>query len=207
MKGKFITFEGCEGVGKSTQLRFLQKYLDDNGVKYFFTREPGGSSVSEQIRAVILDGKNTAMTDECEALLYAASRVQLLDEIIKPRLDNGELVFCDRFVDSSLAYQGYARGLGYEFVERINDYALKNFMPDYTVFLNLPPKLAFMRKGGADKNDRLELSGAEFHDKVYKGYLELSEKFKDRFIVIDASGTKFETHEKVIRALKEKGVF
>ena len=207
MKGKFITFEGCEGVGKSTQLRFLQKYLDDNGVKYFFTREPGGSSVSEQIRAVILDGKNTAMTDECEALLYAASRVQLLDEIIKPRLDNGELVFCDRFVDSSLAYQGYARGLGYEFVERINDYALKNFMPDYTVFLNLPPKQAFMRKGGADKNDRLELSGAEFHDKVYQGYLELSKKFSDRFIVIDASGTKFETHEKILRAIKEKGVF
>jgi dTMP kinase len=207
MKGKFITFEGCEGVGKSTQLRFLQKYLDDNGVKYFFTREPGGSSVSEQIRSVILDGKNTAMTDGCEALLYAASRVQLLDEIIKPRLDNGELVFCDRFVDSSLAYQGYARGLGYEFVERINDYALKNFMPDYTVFLNLPPKQAFMRKGGADKNDRLELSGAEFHEKVYQGYLELAKKFKDRFIVIDATGTKFETHEKIIRALKEKGVF
>lgn len=206
MKGKFITFEGCEGVGKSTQLRLLQKYLDDNGIKYFFTREPGGSSVSEQIRAVILDGKNTTMTDECEALLYAASRVQLLDEIIKPRLQNGELVFCDRFVDSSLAYQGYARGLGYEFVSRINDYALKNFTPDYTVFLNLPPNQAFLRKGGADKNDRLELSGAEFHDKVYKGYLELAEKFKDRFIVIDASGTKFQTHDKIVRALKEKGV-
>jgi dTMP kinase len=206
MKGKFITFEGCEGVGKSTQLRLLQKHLDDNGIKYFFTREPGGSSVSEQIRAVILDGKNTTMTDECEALLYAASRVQLLDEIIKPRLQNGELVFCDRFVDSSLAYQGYARGLGYEFVSRINDYALKNFTPDYTVFLNLPPNQAFLRKGGADKNDRLELSGAEFHDKVYKGYLELAEKFKDRFIVIDASGTKFQTHEKIVRALKGKGV-
>lgn len=206
MKGKFITFEGCEGVGKSTQLRFLQKYLDDNGIKYYFTREPGGSSVSEQIRKVILDGKNIAMTDECEALLYAASRVQLLDEIIKPKLDAGELVFCDRFVDSSLAYQGYARGLGYEFVERINDYAIRNFTPDYTVFLNLPPKQAFMRKGGADKTDRLELSGAEFHDKVYKGYLELAKRFSDRYIVIDASGSKFETHGKVIAALKEKGV-
>lgn len=206
MKGKFITFEGCEGVGKSTQLRFLQKYLDDNGIKYYFTREPGGSSVSEQIRKVILDGKNTAMTDECEALLYAASRVQLLDEIIKPKLDAGELVFCDRFVDSSLAYQGYARGLGYEFVERINDYAIRNFTPDYTVFLNLPPKQAFMRKGGVDKNDRLELSGAKFHDKVYKGYLELAKRFSNRYIVIDASGSKFETHAKVIEALKEKGV-
>ncbi len=206
MKGKFITFEGCEGVGKSTQLRFLQKYLDDNGIKYFFTREPGGSSVSEQIRAVILDGKNTTMTDECEALLYAASRVQLLDEIIKPKLQAGELVFCDRFVDSSLAYQGYARGLGLEFVERINDYAIRNFTPDYTVFLNLPPKQAFMRKGGADKNDRLELSGAEFHEKVYNGYLELAKKYSDRYIVIDASGTKYETHDKVVAALKEKGV-
>ncbi len=206
MKGKFITFEGCEGVGKSTQLRFLKQYLDEKGIQYFFTREPGGSSVSEQIRAVILDGKNTTMTDECEALLYAASRVQLLDEIIKPRLDNGELVFCDRFVDSSLAYQGYARGLGLEFVERINDYAMRNFTPDYTVFLNLPPRQAFMRKGGADKNDRLELSGVDFHDKVYEGYLKLAERFKDRYIVIDASGTKYETHQKVIDALKEKGI-
>jgi len=147
------------------------------------------------------------MTDECEALLYAASRVQLLDEIIKPRLDAGELVFCDRFVDSSLAYQGYARGLGVEFVERINDYAIKNFCPDYTVFLNLPPKLAFMRKGGADKNDRLELSGFEFHEKVYEGYLKLAEKYKDRYIVIDASGRKDETHQKIIDALKSRGIF
>lgn len=204
--GKFITFEGCEGVGKSTQLRLLQAYLNERGIKYFFTREPGGSSVSEQIRKVILDGKNTTMTDECEALLYAASRVQLLKEIIKPRLDNGELVFCDRFVDSSLAYQGYARGLGVEFVERINDYAINNFTPDYTVFLNLAPKYAFMRKGGADKNDRLELSGFEFHEKVYEGYLALAKKYKDRFIVIDASGKKEETHQKIISALKERGI-
>lgn len=204
--GKFITFEGCEGVGKSTQLRLLQAYLNERGIKYFFTREPGGSSVSEQIRKVILDGKNTTMTDECEALLYAASRVQLLKEIIKPRLDNGELVFCDRFVDSSLAYQGYARGLGVEFVERINDYAINNFTPDCTIFLNLAPKYAFMRKGGADKNDRLELSGFEFHEKVYEGYLALAKKYKDRFIVIDASGKKEETHQKIISALKERGI-
>ena len=204
--GKFITFEGCEGVGKSTQLRLLQAYLNERGIKYFFTREPGGSSVSEQIRKVILDGKNTTMTDECEALLYAASRVQLLKEIIKPRLDNGELVFCDRFVDSSLAYQGYARGLGVEFVERINDYAINNFTPDCTIFLNLAPKYAIMRKGGADKNDRLELSGFEFHEKVYEGYLALAKKYKDRFIVIDASGKKEETHQKIINALKERGI-
>lgn len=206
MRGKFITFEGCEGVGKSRQLKMLQDYLDENNIDYYFTREPGGSRVSEQIRNVILDGKNVSMTDECEALLYAASRVQLLDEIIKPKLENGELIFCDRYVDSSLAYQGKARGLGYAFIEKINDYALKNFIPDYTLFLNLPPEQAFLRKGGVDKTDRLELSGMEFHRKVYEGYLELAERYKNRFIVIDASGTKEQTHEKIKKALIERGV-
>lgn len=206
MKGKFITFEGCEGVGKSRQIRLLEDYLNNNGIKYYLTREPGGTTVSEQIRKVILDGKNQTMTDECEALLYAAARVQLLKENVKPRLDNGELVLCDRYIDSSFAYQGYARGLGVDFVEKINDYAVKNFMPDYTLFLKLPPEVAFKRKGGVDKNDRLELSGREFHDKVYAGYLDLAEKYKDRIIVIDASGEKEETHAKIIKALKEKGV-
>ena len=162
MKGTFITFEGCEGVGKSRQIKLLEEYLQKNNVKYYLTREPGGTPVSEQIRNVILDGKNVSMTDECEALLYAAARVQLLKEVVKPRLERGELVLCDRYVDSSLAYQGYARGLGAEFVEKINDYAVKNFMPDYTIFLSLTPEQAFLRKGGADKGDRLELSGIEY---------------------------------------------
>lgn len=206
MKGKFITFEGCEGVGKSRQIKFLEEYLIKNGIQYYLTREPGGTPVSEQIRSVILDGKNTTMTDECEALLYAAARVQLLKENVKPRLEKGELVLCDRYIDSSLAYQGYARGLGVDFVEKINDYAIKNFMPDYTVFLKLPPEVAFKRKGGVDKNDRLELSGIEFHNKVYQGYLDLAKRYPERFIVIDASGEKEETHAKIISALKEKGV-
>lgn len=206
MKGKFITFEGCEGVGKSRQIKMLERYLSDNNIKYFLTREPGGTNVSEQIRSVILDGRNTTMTDECEALLYAAARVQLLKEEIAPRLEKGELVLCDRYVDSSLAYQGYARGLGVQFVEKINDYAIKNFIPDYTVFLNLPPEQAFKRKGGVDKTDRLELSGMEFHNKVYQGYLDLARLNPERFIVIDASGEREETHEKIISALKAKGV-
>ena len=206
MKGKFITFEGCEGVGKSRQIKFLEEYLSANGIEYYLTREPGGTPVSEQIRGVILDGKNVSMTDECEALLYAAARVQLLKETIGPLLDKGTLVFCDRYIDSSLAYQGYARGLGVDFVEKINDYAIKNFMPDYTIFLNLPPEEAFKRKGGVDKTDRVELSGKEFHDKVYKGYLDLAKRYPERFIVIDASGEKHQTHQKIINALKEKGV-
>ncbi len=202
----FITFEGCEGVGKSRQIHMLEEYLKQNNIKYYLTREPGGTPVSEQIRSVILDGKNVSMTDECEALLYAAARVQLLKEKVAPKLESGELVLCDRYIDSSLAYQGFARGLGTEFVEKINDYAIKNFMPDYTIFLNLTPEQAFKRKGGVDKTDRLELSGIEFHNKVYGGYLELSKKYKDRFIVIDASGERHETHQKIINALKEKGV-
>ena len=206
MKGIFITFEGCEGVGKSRQIQLLEDYLKLNNIEYFLTREPGGTPVSEQIRKVILDGKNVSMTDECEALLYASARVQLLKEKVKPLLDAGKLVLCDRYIDSSFAYQGYARGLGVDFVEKINDYAIKNFMPDYTLFLNLTPELAFKRKGGVDKNDRLELSGIDFHNKVYNGYLELSKRYKDRFIVIDASGEKMETHAKIISALKEKGV-
>ncbi len=206
MKGTFITFEGCEGVGKSRQIRFLEEYLQKHNVEYYLTREPGGTAVSEQIRSVILDGKNVSMTDECEALLYAAARVQLLKEKIKPLLDEGKLVLCDRYIDSSFAYQGYARGLGADFVEKINDYAIKNFMPDYTLFLSLEPELAFKRKGGVDKTDRLELSGMDFHKKVYQGYVELSKKYSDRFIVIDASGEKEQTHQKIISALKEKGI-
>ena len=202
----FITFEGCEGVGKSRQIRLLEEYLKQNKINYYLTREPGGTAVSEQIRNVILDGKNVDMTDECEALLYAAARVQLLKENVAPRLEKGELVLCDRYIDSSLAYQGYARGLGVEFVEKINDYAIKNFMPNYTIFLSLTPEQAFKRKGGADKTDRLELSGMEFHNKVYQGYLDLSKKYSDRFIVIDASGEIKQTHQKIINALKEKGV-
>ena len=206
MKGKFVTFEGCEGVGKSRQISLLREYLDKKNIPYYMTREPGGTGVSEQIRKVILDGNNLAMTDECEALLYAASRVQLLKEEIAPRLANGELVFCDRYVDSSLAYQGRARGLGYDFVEKINEYAIKNFMPDCTLFLKLTPEQAFKRKGGVDKGDRLELSGMQFHNEVYNGYVELSEKYSERFAVIDASGTKEETHQKIINALKTRGI-
>ena len=206
MKGKFITFEGCEGVGKSRQIQLLEEYLIKNGIKYYFTREPGGTEISEQIRAIILDGKNLAMTNECEALLYAAARVQLIKEEIEPRLNRGELVFCDRYVDSSLAYQGKARGLGYDFIKAINSYAFNGFMPDLTIFLNLSPEEAFKRKGGADIADRVELSGIEFHRKVYEGYLELARENPNRFSVIDASGTREQTSGKIIAALKEKGI-
>ncbi|MDE6104979.1 MAG: dTMP kinase, partial [Clostridia bacterium] len=139
MIGKFITFEGCEGSGKSTQLKLLSEYLTSIGVDFILTREPGGSGISEDIRKIILNGKNTAMCDECEALLYAAARIQHLREVIAPALEAGKLVVCDRYVYSSLAYQGYARGLGEKFVEEINAAALSDYPPDMTVFLDISP--------------------------------------------------------------------
>lgn len=206
MRGKFITFEGCEGSGKSTQVALFKDYLEKNNIEYVFTREPGGTEISEKIREIILDVNNSAMCDECEALLYSASRIQLIKEKILPELDKGKLVLCDRFIDSSLAYQGYARGLGEEFILEINKKAMELCSPDYTIFLNISSEEAFKRKGGADKDDRLELSGADFHHKVYEGYLKVAEKYSERVIKIDCSGSKFNTHENIIKALKDRGV-
>lgn len=205
MSGKFITFEGCEGSGKSTQLRLLSEKLDAAGVDYILTREPGGSAIAEEIRKIILDGKNSAMTDECEALLYAAARVQNLKEVILPALEEGKLVVCDRYVDSSLAYQGYARGLGTAFIEQINAPALTQFVPDCTIFLDISPAAAFERKHGADSNDRIERLGLAFHSKVYEGYLRLAEKYP-RICPVDCSGSKWETSDKIYALLKEKGI-
>lgn len=207
MKGKFITFEGGEGVGKSKQISMLKEYLDSHKIKYIMTREPGGTRISEKIREIILSKSNSEMTDHTEALLYASARVQLIDELIIPKLNEGYIVFCDRYIDSSFAYQAYARGLGYEFVKSINSYAIEKAMPDYTIFLNLDTESAFKRKGGVDKNDRVELSGMEFHKKVYEGYLQLLRNDdKGRIINVDCSGSRDETHEKIINALKKVGV-
>lgn len=205
MRGKFVTFEGCEGSGKSTQIRLLGEKLAEAGVDFVITREPGGSDVAEQIRKIILDGRNTAMCDECEALLYAAARVQHLREIVVPALDAGKLVVCDRYVDSSLAYQGAARGLGYDYISEINSSALKEYAPDLTVFLNISPQAAFERKHGADEDDRMEALGLRFHEKVYNGYLGLIEKFP-RICPVECGGSKWETNEKIFNLLKDKGV-
>lgn len=203
----FLTIEGCEGVGKTYHTRRLKQYCIDNNIDALFTREPGGSEVAEKIRKVILDSANVQMTDWCEAFLYCASRVQHLEEIVAPALKNGKIVFCDRFVDSSYAYQGVARGLGLNKVMELNALAVGEYMPQYTIFLNLDQQSAFKRKGGADKNDRLELMDFSFHQKVYEGYCQLAKTFEDRYIVIDASGSKDETFEKIISALKQRKVF
>ena len=149
-RGKFITFEGCDGCGKSTQLKLLSEYLTKNGVAHIFTREPGGGKISEAIREILLNGKNAEMTDECEALLYAAARAQHLRDRVEPALAEGKLVVCDRYVDSSFAYQAFARGLGFDFIEKINAFATEHYLPDCTIFFDLTPEEAFQRKHGAD---------------------------------------------------------
>lgn len=206
IKGKFVTLEGCEGAGKSAQLRLLKAFLDENGIDYVSTREPGGTPAAEDIRAIILDVKNSDMPAECEALLYAAARAEHVKNKILPALNDGKLVLCDRYIDSSLAYQVYARGLDYEFVYGINHYAVENCMPDLTLFLDISPEKAFARKGGVDTADRLEMEGAQFHQKVYEGYLKLAERFPQRFIRVRCDGTKFETSERIIGILRDYNI-
>ena len=201
MKGLFITFEGCEGSGKSTQIELYRNYLERKNIEYLFVREPGGTEISEKIRSIILDVNNSEMCDEAEALLYASARAQLIKEKILPAIEEGKLVLCDRYIDSSFAYQAYARGLGMDFISKINSYAIENCMPTKTVFLNISSKDAFLRKGGADKDDRLELSGEDFHQRVYDGYVSLSKIYPERFIMINCLGEKEQTHKNIIEAL------
>lgn len=206
-KGKFITLEGCEGVGKSTQTRFLKEYCIKNSILAFFTREPGGTDIAEKIRHIVLDADNKDMDSITELLLYIASRRQHTEKLIKEKLEQGCIVFCDRYIDSTMAYQGYARGLDKDMIAKLNEWAMGDTKIDYTIFMNVSPRDGFSRKGGVDKSDRLELEGVEFHKKVYEGFCAIASNEPKRVINIVASGTKFETHDKIVKALKERGVF
>lgn len=200
---RFITFEGCEGVGKSTQIRLLAEELENRKIPYVVTREPGGSKIAESIRRIILDAGNSDMDDLCELFLYLAARAQHLKDIVRPALEEGKLVICDRYIDSTFAYQGYGKGLNADTVEALNRVAIGDLIPDLTFFLDLPPESSFSRKGGPDRDDRLELLARSFHEKVYAGYLEISERAPGRFLRVDASGSIEETQAK-IRALMGK---
>ena len=204
-RGYFVTLEGGEGSGKSTQLGLLEDYLSKGGYDVIFTREPGGTPISEKIRKILLGGENTEMCDETEALLFAAARVQHIKEKILPAVAAGKTVVCDRYVHSSLVYQGYARGLG-DFVEKVNSYALENCMPDVTIFLDITPERAFARKGGADKDDRLEQSGMDFHKRVYDGYVRVAEKFPEHFVRINADRPVEDVFEDILSTLENRGV-
>ncbi len=200
-----MTFEGCEGAGKSRQIQFVKELFEERKIPYVLTREPGGPAISEKLRAFLLDVENRDMTAECEALVYAAARAQHIEQFILPALERGTTVLCDRYIDSSMAYQGYARGLGMDYIAAINRAAQKA-IPDVTIFLDLSPEAAFARKGGADKKDRLELSGMEFHRKVYEGYLRVCEANARRIVKIDCSGTKEQTRARIAAVLKERGI-
>lgn len=204
MKGSFITFEGCEGVGKTTQVDRLKRYLEKSGQPALFLREPGGTVISEKIREMLLSKENDKMNGKCEALLYSAARAQLLGEVVAPALEKGSIVVCDRFTDSTFAYQGAARGLGVDFIDELNKLTCGDIVPDVTVFLDLHPREAFARKGGADKNDRLESQSIGFHEKVYLGYKEIASRYPERFVCVDASKDADGVWEEVIALLRRR---
>ena len=201
MKGIFITLEGGEGSGKSTAINAIKDYYESLGRTVIVTREPGGIKISEQIRNIILDVNNKEMTKETETLLYAAARVQHLQERIIPALEKGYVVLCDRYIDSSFVYQGLARGVGLEAVESANIFALSH-MPDITLFLDVRPEVGLERIKGRGKLDRLDLESIEFHKGVYNGYLEICEKYKDRIVRINGEKSPEEVVEDIIKAIK-----
>lgn len=184
----FITFEGGECSGKTTIIADVCKKLNELNIEYITTREPGGIRIAEDIRSIILDVNNTDMTSECEALLYAASRMQHLSQRVIPAINEGKIVLCDRFLDSSLAYQGYARGLGMDKVLRANSFAL-DYLPGLTIFIDVLPEVALKRLSGRNKSDRLDLEAEEFHTKVYEGYQEVLRMYPDRVVRIDGNNS------------------
>ncbi len=187
MQGYFITLEGPDGSGKSTIMKLLGEYFQQKGIDFIMTREPGGTPIGEEIRNIILDYMNTDMSPETEALLYAASRGQHVHEKIIPALREGKVVLCDRFILSSLAYQGVGRGLGIEEVKRINDFALRGIYPDLILFFHVDPEVSLSRKTEKFGGDRLEREGSEFHSRVYDGYMELLEIYPEKIERIDAT--------------------
>jgi dTMP kinase len=191
-KGVFITFEGPEGAGKTTVIKELYKRLADEGLNVVLTREPGGIRIAEKIREIILDNDHEEMDAKTEALLYAAARRQHLVEKVVPALQDGTIVLCDRFVDSSLAYQGHARGLGIDEVLSINKFAIGDTMPDLTVFFDIKPEVGLARIAANENREenRLDNESIHFHESVYEGYQELIKRYSSRIHVTDASLSK-----------------
>lgn len=185
--GLFITFEGSDGSGKTTISKGVFELLQKKGYPVIYTREPGGIAIAEQIREVILNPENTEMDARTEALLYAASRRQHLIEKVLPALEAGNIVICDRFVDSSLAYQGVGRELGIDEVYKINEFAIEGHLPDATIFLQISAEEGLKRIESREYKDRLDQEELSFHYKVSKGYEMIIEKFKDRMILVDAT--------------------
>lgn len=200
-KGIFITLEGPDGAGKSTQVENIKSYFENAGREVVVSREPGGTPISEKLRNIVLDNGNAEMDDITEMLVYAAARAQHVSEKIRPALDKGSVVVCDRFVDSSIAYQGYGRNLGDQ-VGEVNRYATGGLAPDVTFFMDLDPEIGRSRIG-KDVRDRLEQQKLDFHYRVYEGYKAICEKYPERVVRIDATRTIDEIKEDIYSKLEE----
>ncbi len=202
--GKFVTFEGPDGSGKTTVSQAVCEKLQELGYPVRYTREPGGSGIAEQIRDIILDPKNIGMDVRCEALLYAASRAQHLKDIVLPALQEGTHVICDRFLDSSIAYQGYARGIGAEEVLAINQFAICGQMPVKTIYLDVSAEVGLERINSRRKeSDRLDMEGIAFHKAVCEGYRNVVKEAGERMIVIDAAKPLEEVISASLQVLRE----
>lgn len=196
--GKLISFEGCEGCGKTTQSQMLRDYLRSEGRDVLLVREPGGTPLGDRIREILLDPQAGEIRPIAEALLFAADRVQLVGDVILPFLKKGGVVLCDRFIDSSLAYQGVGRGCGLEAVKNLNEWACGNIDPDVTVFLDIKVKEG-LRRVAADRGlDRIESESLEFHENVRHAYSMLMRIFSHRYVVVDANGSQQEVHARVV---------
>ncbi|EFK94444.1 MAG: dTMP kinase [Finegoldia magna] len=201
----FITFEGPDGSGKSTIIQKVYDYLIENNYDVIKTREPGGSPIAEKIRNLILDTENIKMGYRTEALLYAASRAQHVEETILPALNENKIVLCDRFLISSLAYQGVGRGLGIENVRNINEFAINGIFPDFVLFFDVDPITTLKRKSSLDTADRLEKEGNNFHERVYNGYKEILNSEKN-IEIIDATQSVEDVFSQCIEVLKRRNV-
>ena len=200
----FVTIEGPEGSGKTTVAKQIVEKLNNEGYKVLYTREPGGVGIAERIRDIILDVNNTNMDSITEAMLYAASRRQHLVEKVIPYMEKGYIVLCDRFIDSSLAYQGHARGLGIDKVYQLNLIATNGLLPDATIYVDVRPEVGLARiKTNNREQNRLDLEKLSFHDKVYEGYRIVSEMFKERFKVINGEQDREAVFNDTIKVLNE----
>lgn len=202
-KGLFLTFEGGEGTGKTTQIARVAKFFESQGKRVVVTREPGGSHIANQIRSLLLDPKMKGLKPLAELFLYEASRAQHVQDIIVPALNAGKVVICDRFTDSSIVYQGAARGLPAKLVEWLNGIATDGLKPDLTFVLDLDPRIGLARVGSRGILDRLEKEALSFHQSVRKGYLKLAKAEPKRFRLIDASKSRDQIHESILQHLEK----
>lgn len=206
--GFFITFEGVEGCGKTTQLRLLKERLQAAGFQVTATREPGGCPIADQMRAILLDAQNSAMTPTAELLLYAAARAQHVQEVIVPALERGEIVLCDRFTDATLAYQGCGRQLDRALIAELNAVATDGVAPALTILIDCPVELGLARarhrmdNSDGEREERFELESLRFHERVRRGYLELAAAEPERFLVVDGSGDVAATEAALLAALE-----